>query len=105
MREVLGGIALSDKGTGALTELLPLKVIEVRLKAGGVLLCGTGTGGNRMYFDCPPVRSASTGGRRDRMCWRSEVCQSIYVSVGWSASGGGSGRGGGIWAWEDNSIG
>ena len=34
-REVLWGSALSDKGTGALTERLPLEVIEVQLKAGG----------------------------------------------------------------------
>ena len=34
-REVLGGIALSDRGTGALTKCLPLEVVEVQLKAGG----------------------------------------------------------------------
>ena len=39
------------------------------------------------------------------MCWRSEVCRSICVSVGWSASGGGSGRGGGIRGWDDDSTG
>ena len=77
----------------------------MRLKAGGVVLCGTSTSGNRLYFDCPPVRSASTGGGRDRMCWRSELCRSICVSVGWSASGGGSGRGGGIRGREDDSTG
>ena len=70
-----------------------------------MLLCGTGTGGNRLYFDCPPVRSASTGGGRDHMCWRSELYRSICVSVGWSASGGGSGQGGGIRVWEDDSTG
>ena len=86
-----GGIALSHTGTGALTERLQMEVIEVRLKAGGVLLCGTSTGGNSPYFDYPPVRSGSTGGGRDRMCWRSELCQSICVSVGWSASSEGSG--------------
>ena len=104
-REVLWGSALSDKSTGALTERLPLEVIEVRLKARGVLLCGIGTGGNMLYFDCPPVRCASTGGQKDRMCWRSELCRSICVSVRWSASGGGTGRGGGIRGCEDNSTG
>ena len=51
------------------------------------------------------MRSVSTGNGRDLTCWRSELCRSIYVSVGWSASGGGSGRGGGIRGWEDNSTG
>ena len=69
-----------------------------------MLRCGTVTGGNRLYFDCPPVRSASTGNGRDLACCRSELCQSIYVSVGWLASGGGSGRGGGIREWGDNST-
>ena len=72
---------------------------------GGVPQCGTVTGGHRLYFDCPPVRSASTGNGRDLTCWRSEGCRSICVSVGWSASGGGSGRGGGIRGWGDNSTG
>ena len=70
-----------------------------------MLLYGTSTGGNRLYFDCPPVRSASTGDGRDLTCWRLEFCRSICVSVGWSASGGGSGRGGGIQGWEDDSTG
>ena len=69
-----------------------------------MLLCGTGTGGNRLYFDCPPVRSASKGDGRDLTCWRSELCRSICVSVGWSASAGGSGRGGGIRGSEDDST-
>ena len=104
-REVLWGSQLSDRGTGALTKRLPKDVIEVRLKAGGMLLCGTGTRGNRLYFDCPPVQAASTGGGRDRMCRRSELCRLICVSVGRWASAGGSGRGGGIRGWEDDSTG
>ena len=70
-----------------------------------MLRCGTVIGGNKLYFDCPPVRSTSTGDGRDLTGWRSELCRSICVSVGWSASGGGSGRGGGIRGWEDNSTG
>ena len=70
-----------------------------------MLLCGTVTGGNRLYCDCPRVRSAYAGDGRDLACWRSEFCRSICVSVGWSASGGGIGRGGGIRGWEDNSTG
>ena len=70
-----------------------------------MLLCGTGTSGNRLYFDCPPVWFASTGDGRDLTCWWSELCRSICLSVGWSASGGGSGRGGGIRGWEDDSTG
>ena len=45
------------------------------------------------------------GGGRDRMCWRSKLCRSICVSVGWLASAGRSGRGGGIRRWEDDSTG
>ena len=90
-REVLGCISLSGRGTGALTERLPLELIEVRLKAGEPLLCGTCTGGNKLYFDCPGVCFASTSDRRERMWSRSELCPSICVSVRWSASGGGSG--------------
>ena len=106
-REVLGGIALLGGGNAALTERLPLELIEVRLKAwgGGVLLRGKGTGGNRLYFDIPLVWCASTSGQRDRMCWQSELCPSICVSVGGSASRGGSAQGGGIRRWEDNSTG
>ena len=59
-REVLWVSALLHRCTGALTKRLPLEVIEVRLKAGWVLLCGTGNGGNRLYFDCQPVLFAST---------------------------------------------
>ena len=70
-----------------------------------MLLCGTSTGGNRLYFDYPPVWSTSTSGQSDHMCWQSELCQSICVSVGWSASGGGSGRGDGIRGWENDSTG
>ena len=51
------------------------------------------------------MRSASTGDGRNLTCWRSKLCRSICVSVGWSASGGGSGRGGGIRGWEDDSTG
>ena len=39
MLEVLGGIALSGRATVALTERLPLELIEVRLKAGGGCFC------------------------------------------------------------------
>ena len=39
------------------------------------------------------------------MCWQSELCRSISVGVGWSASGGGKGRAAGIRGWEDDSIG
>ena len=69
-RELLTGSALSDRGSGALTDRLPLEVIELDSgRGGGVLRCGTVTGGNRLYFDCPPVRSASTGNGRDLTCW------------------------------------
>ena len=70
-----------------------------------MLLCGTGTGDNKLYFDCPPVWCASTSGPSDRMCWRLELCRTICVIVDWSASGAGSGRGGGIRGWKDNSTG
>ena len=97
------GYRIIRQGYRALTELLPLELIEVRLKARGVLLCGTCTGGDGLYFDCPPVWFASTRGLRDRMWRRSELCRSISVSVGCLACGGGSGRGGGIRGWEDDS--
>ena len=48
--EALWDLALSGRGTGALTEGLPLELIEMQLKAAGVLLCGTGTGGNRLIL-------------------------------------------------------
>ena len=68
-REVLGGIALLGRGTGALTERLTVELIVVQLKAGGVLLCGTSIGGSRLCLDCPLVCFSSTIGQSNRMCW------------------------------------
>ena len=81
-----------------------MQLIEVQLKARWVLLCGTGIGGNRLYCDFPPVWSSLTHGPSESMCSQSELCQSMFVSVDWSASGGGSGQGCGIWGWEDDST-